>query len=216
MIKHIYILITAIIITGCNLDNKGTSAEKLVNTKKNISIPDTVILAALDTDGLVRLGKTLANNVEASDSGLDTLSIKYNCPDILDKGYLKGYYKNGILVAFNHVYQNGKFIQSHDDYYLFEDQLVQVDTRESKAEFGVGESESTMITTYQQFLLKNQSPVVCKRKKFTHKPGENVAAGKDLAFKPFDCDANKSIHQKYLMLRSTLLRKDFVAGSCYF
>lgn len=143
---------------------------------------------------------------------------RYNCPEILDEGTLKGYFDGDTLRYIDHRFQNGKFASSNHQYYVSGERLHKVVMVDLKKNFEIRDTTGgAYIVTETTVLFDDAGQAHCMQKKFAvGKESDIATVGADISAKPLPCQKPEAITKKYEFILANMENKAFKDGQCFF
>lgn len=181
---------------------------------------DSIILKELKGSTLSSFAESEAKNIQAllSKGQLDSITMNYDCPNILDKGQLKVYREGREIKYILHTFQNGKQKASIHKYYLFNRQLFLTDLRDGYWSFEHGvDTRSNNISTDSKYYFNGLEGLECKSKKFsfTQSQSPDEEASKT-NYSSTSCSKSRVILSKFRLLQSILNNPKRVDKPCIF
>lgn len=169
-------------------------------------LSDSISIKDLDANQLKAFVDKLENTIQASISTFDTLSISYDCPNILDKGRLMVYKKGRDIHYIHHEFQNGKHKSSIHQYYLLDGELVLADYMDGYWSFEIGsDKRGQNVTSVHKIYFDGLSEKACFEKKFIYTEGQDpMKERRNNDFQNTACSKAKVALSKFRLISSIL------------
>ena len=192
---------------ACTKNGGKTSSFSGASVASNIPVlSDSLSIKDLNPSQLKSYVDNLVRNVEESKDSYDTLSIAYDCPNILDKGRLTVFKKEKDIEHIYHRFENGNQKSSIHKYYLLEGEMVLAEFMDGYWSFEIGSDErSQNVTTVNQIYFDGLNEKSCFEKKFIYTVGQDpLAESKNNKFQEASCSKAKVVLSKFRLIYSVL------------
>ena len=185
---------------------KDPSENASLSTASLPELSDSVSIKDLNKDQLVAYVDKLVRTTQANLATYDTLSITYDCPNILDKGRLKVYKKDRDIQYIYHEFQNGRHKSSVHQYYLLDGEVVLADYLDGYWSFEIGsDKRGQNVTTVNKIYFDGLNEKACLDKKFIYSEEENpMEERKKHDFQDTNCSKAKVALSKFRLISSIL------------